>query len=324
MKKLLLMFFSLVLLVGLGFAGYGYVKYQNMVERWYMPLEPGEYAGEKKNKPPAEEKVELAPFTVLLLGVDSREGEKKSRSDTIMLAAVHPKNQKAVLMSIPRDTLADIPGYGQDKFNHSMFYGGPPLVKQTMENFFDIKVDHYAAVDFDGFIKIVDALGGVEVNVKRRMKYHDPVDGTSIDLQPGLQLLDGENALDYARFRKSDIGSAASDFDRMDRQQEIIRKIADKATELSSVFKVFKMMDILGEHVKTDFTEEKIRGLFLQFRNFSSSSIKSVEIQGTNRRIPMHGYNLWFYLVDQEERNRIKTIIEDTLAGSEPNVTTAK
>ncbi|MEW9670779.1 LCP family protein [Ammoniphilus sp. 3BR4] len=309
-----------------GVAGYGYYKYKDMTEQWYEPLEGERHEEQEppsKGKPQDKEqekaeKVELDSFCVMLLGVDTR-GERKSRSDTMMLAAVNPMLQKVTLLSIPRDTLANIPGYGKDKFNHAMFYGGPPLVKKTMENFFDIQVDHYITLDFEGFTKLVDEFGGIDVDVKRRMKYYDPTDGTNIDIKAGPQKLDGKQALDYARFRKSDIGSDASDFDRMDRQQEVVRKLVDKATSFASILRIFHIMEILGENVKMDFREDEVRKLASLFRNFSSSGIATVEVQGTNERMPMHGYNMWVYRVSPEEKKRIQGIIQDTLeTPSEP------
>ncbi|HJV44419.1 MAG TPA: LCP family protein [Bacillota bacterium] len=323
MRKAFLFTMLIFILGGIGASGFGYYKYRNMVDQWYQPLEIKKYAeivgtqsSNKINEVEIKKEKPLEPFNLLLLGVDSRQGEQKSRSDTIMLASVNPNTNKVSLVSIPRDTLAEIPGHGSDKFNHSMFYGGPSLTKETMEKFFGIHVDHYITVDFEGFTKIVDALGGVEVNVKRRMKYHDPMDGTRIDIQPGLQVLDGKNTLDYARFRKSDIGSAASDFDRMQRQQEVLRKVSEKASNLTTYFKLFTMMDILREHVKTDLREDEIRKLAITFRNFQSSNIASAEIKGINKRMRAHGYNMWFYVVDDQERERIKTIVKQTLSGT--------
>lgn len=331
MKKVTIALVALFILVSLTVAGYGYDKYVDMTEKWYEPLQEQtsqeqfrdeEVQNENKEntridqskKPEQEEKVTLDAFNVLLLGVDQREGESVARSDTIILASVNPRLQKLLLLSIPRDTLAEIPGRGQDKFNHSMFYGGTVLVKKTMEQFFDIEVHRYVSVDFEGFTKMIDTLGGIEIEVKRRMKYSDPSDGTNIDLKPGLQVLSGKEALDYARFRLSDIGSDASDFERMQRQQEVIRKAMDKATNLTSVFKSFVLMDILGDHIKTNLKEEEIRKLAVLFKDFSSSNVNTAEMKGTNQRMRMHGYNLWFYKVDPEERQRIRKLIEENLS----------
>ena len=319
MRKAIVFTFLFFFLISTGVAGYGYLKYRHMTDQWYQPL-PAEQIGDKvesgkepRQPPlPKEEAPHIKPFTIMILGIDSR-GETKARSDTMMLAAVNPALQKVSLLSIPRDTLVSIPGYGRDKFNHSMFYGGPPLVKKTIENFFDIGVDHYVTIDFEGFTKLVDEVGGVEVDVKRRMKYHDPTDGTIIDLHPGVQKLDGKQALDYARFRKSDIGSDASDFDRMARQQEVVKQVAETGSRFSTVLRVFNLMNILEEHVKTDITGEEIRKLAILFKNFSSSSMETIELKGTSQRIPKHGYNLWFHVVSEKEKERIRTIVQQTL-----------
>lgn len=334
MKKFFLLLLLLFILVGVGISWYGYSRYKDMVNQGYQPLSSenqGMVSDEESNK--ADEREEkakeleepeepetIAPFTLMILGVDTREGERKSRSDTMMLAAVNPKQHKVSLLSIPRDTLAQIPGHGHDKFNHSMFYGGPTLVKETIEQFFNIPVDHYIMVDFQGFTKIVDALGGITVDVGRRMKYHDPVDGTKIDIMPGEQVLNGKKALDYARFRKSDIGSASSDFDRMQRQQEVVRQVAEKATNITSLFKVFTMMGILKEHVKTDLKEAEIRRLAVQFHNFHSSQISTINLRGTNKRMPAHGFSLWFYVVEDKEKKRISDEIKKTLSLDSSNI----
>lgn len=319
MRKAILLTFLFFFLVSTVVAGYGYLKYKHMTDQWYQPLQPEVQKVEVSPPTPPqektvrlEEKPEIKPFTMMILGVDSR-GERKARSDTMMLAAVNPERQKVTLLSIPRDTLVRIPGYGRDKFNHSMFYGGPSLVKKTIENFFEIEVDHYVTIDFEGFTKLVDELGGVEVEVKRRMKYHDPMDGTAIDLRPGVQHLNGKQTLDYARFRKSDIGSDASDFDRMARQQEVVKQLAERASRVSSAFRVFNVMRILGEHVKTDFSENKIRKLAILFKDFSSTNMEIVELKGTSQRLPKHGYNLWFHVVNDEEKKRIHDIVQQTL-----------
>ncbi|RKD23833.1 hypothetical protein BEP19_05230 [Ammoniphilus oxalaticus] len=320
MKRAIVVTLLIGFLMSVGLTGYGYFKYTRMTGEWFEPLhsiQSDQWRQDEEPSPPNEQKKKeqrprLDPFTIMILGVDTR-GEKKARSDTIILAAVNPTSQQVKLLSIPRDTLVKIPGYGQDKFNHAMFYGGAPLVKQTIEDFLGIKVDRYATIDFEGFIKLVDSLDGVKVDVKRRMKYRDPSDGTEIDLHPGLQQLDGKQALDYARFRKSEIGSDASDFDRMDRQQEVMKQLADKATRFTTLFRVFKLMDILEEHVKTDLTSDEIGRLAILFKGFSSSEIETMELGGTSRRMPKHGYNLWFHVVSDEEKKRIQHLIQKTL-----------
>ncbi|GAB7388735.1 hypothetical protein BSNK01_25730 [Bacillaceae bacterium] len=304
-------FIGLLLTLG-GLTVYGIDKYYDMLDQWYA----GESNGQGALSDEEDASKELRPKTIMILGVDSREGEQ-ARSDTMMLAAINPDKGTAFLVSIPRDTYAEIPGNGYTRFNHSMAYGGPSLVKETMERFLDVPVDNYVTIDFEGFRRIIDELGGIEVNVKKRMKYHDPADGTDIDLYPGLQVLDGDNALDYARYRKSDIGIADTDFERIERQHEVIRAVIDKANDLSSLFKIFSLMDILGEHVKTDLTPDEITSLVKAYRDFSPDRLATETIKGYSTRKMVGGYNLWVYVVSDEEKMRIKEIIDHVLQGKE-------
>jgi polyisoprenyl-teichoic acid--peptidoglycan teichoic acid transferase len=327
MKKIILMAASLVILVVIGFSSYGFYKYKSMTSKWYEPLVLPSQPNSIKEAPPNIDQTEnetgdlnqdqpaLKPFNIMILGVDGRKGEKKFRSDTMMLAAINPKQKKVALVSIPRDTLVKIPGHREDKFNHSMFFGGPTLVKRTMEDFFDVQVHHYVMVDFDGFVKLINALGGVEINVNRRMKYHDPTDGTKINLKPGLQILNGKQALDYARFRKSEIGRDSTDLERMERQRDVIRSISQKAVTFSSALKIFRIMDILGDHVKTDLSENEIHQLIRLFKDIPANSINSVEMKGTGKRIYKHGYHLWFYVIDEKEKQRVQALIKGVLGG---------
>jgi LCP family protein required for cell wall assembly len=314
--KIVLRIGMVVLIAAIAVAGYGFYQYNHMIKRWYEPLPgSGESAGENDAKQPVEKKLPIAniePFTLMIVGVDSR-GEAKARSDTMMVAAVNPGRKEVFLFSIPRDTYAYIPGYGYDKFNHAMFYGGPDLLKKTIESFFGFEINHYVTVDFEGFKKIIDELGGIEIDVKRRMLYHDPSDGTVIDIKPGRQIMDGETALDYARFRMSDNGVHDSDFERIKRQQEVIRQVIDKGNDITALPKIFTIMDVLGEHVRTDLTERQIRGLYLKMHNLSPDDLHTTSLAGTSKRMWAHGYSLWFYVVSDEEKQRVRQQVQSYL-----------
>ncbi|MCF6092591.1 LCP family protein [Microaerobacter geothermalis] len=320
MKKFFLYMVTILILSSFFLVGYGAYQYNTLNNRWYQPLNPpsvedhGTTGTDHSSEPqPVTEREPMEPFTILMMGVDSR-GEKNSRSDTIMLAAVNPEKQKVLLFSLPRDTYVNIPGYGYEKLNHSMFFGGPGLVKQTVEKFLDIKIDHYVTVDFEGFRLVIDELGGIEIDVEKRMKYIDPTDGTNIDLQPGEQILDGKNALDYARYRLSSIGGNDSDFQRMERQQKVIKAMIDKGTQFTSLFKVFSIMDIMGDHVRTDLTQKQISTLITRFADFSSDKIETTDVRGVSQRMPYtENLSLWFYVVDDGEKARLKEMIEKVL-----------
>jgi LCP family protein required for cell wall assembly len=294
-------------LVAVAYTAY---EYKQMTRKWYAPIDGRAQEATKQAAlalPPRDLLTgtePLKPFVALILGVDSRDGER-ARSDTMMLAAIHPAKQSAYLLSIPRDSYMDLPGKGHDKVNHAMAFGGPKLVKESLEKFLDVKIDRYVSIDFDGFRQIVDEVGGVSVDVKKRMKYSDPSDDTYIDLQPGLQSLSGEQALDYARYRKSDLGKEDSDYQRITRQQEIIQALAAKGTSAEVYTKAFSLMEIMGRHVKTDLTDREIASLLLSYGDPTPNTIKTDTLIGQDERIWHNGILGWYHLVPSTERERV-------------------
>lgn len=216
---------------------------------------------------------------VLLLGVDSR-GEEISRTDTIMIGQYDPDNQTAKLASIMRDTYVEIPGYGNNKINASFAFGGPELLRKTIATNFGIETEYYAIVDFKGFTQIVDTISpdGVEVNVEKRMFYRDRNATTYIDLYPGVQKLDGEQLLDYARFRHD----RESDFGRVRRQQEVISLLKDELISFNGVMKAPRLIGTLQPFIKTNMKSSKILTLGTDFLVNAPDEIESF-------RIPVEG-----------------------------------
>ncbi|MBQ7454044.1 MAG: LCP family protein, partial [Selenomonadaceae bacterium] len=154
--------------------------------------------------------------TIIIMGVDVRKDDV-GRSDTLMIATVDPRIDQATLLSIPRDTRVRIRGRGYDKINAAFAYGGVELTTSTVENFLGIDIDHYIMIDTSSFVKIIDAIGGVDIDVEKRMVYEDPWDdngGLVIDLYPGQQHMDGKTAVTYVRYRDSE-----GDIGRVKRQQ---------------------------------------------------------------------------------------------------------
>ena len=160
----------------------------------------------------------LENINILLVGCDQRDSEV-ARADTIMLATLRPVDKEVSLLSIPRDTLAKIPGHGTTKINHSMAYGGMDMLKETVEDLLDVKVDYTMQVNFEAFKSIIDAIGGVTIDVEARM--YKPTE--NIDLQPGLQHLNGYDALAYVRWR----GDGSADLGRIERQQKFLAAVVD-------------------------------------------------------------------------------------------------
>jgi LCP family protein required for cell wall assembly len=180
--------------------------------------------------------------TVLLLGLDYRDwqsGEKYSRSDTMILLTLDPLSKSAGILSIPRDMWVAIPGFQHGKINTAYFLGdayklpggGPGLAVKTVEKFVGVPINYYAQVDFEAFVRFIDEIGGVKINVPQKITV-DLLGGgakTKKTLQPGVQTLPGEWALAYARMRYTENG----DFDRADRQQQVILAVRDKVLNLN-------------------------------------------------------------------------------------------
>ncbi|MBO6244887.1 MAG: LCP family protein, partial [Anaerovibrio sp.] len=177
---------------------------------------------EKANLMTAKDKI-----IVMIMGVDEREGDV-GRSDTLMVATLDPKKKKAALLSIPRDTRVKIKGYGFDKINAAYAYGGHELTRDTVEDLIGVHMEHHILINIKSFKKIIDAIGGVDINVEKRMYYEDVWDddgGLLIDLQPGLQHMDGDTAITYVRYRDEE-----GDIGRIRRQQKFMQAVMDKVT----------------------------------------------------------------------------------------------
>ncbi|MBI4733567.1 MAG: LCP family protein, partial [Rubrobacteridae bacterium] len=184
------------------------------------------------------------PVTFLLLGSDTRgvAGEP-ARSDTIMVLRMNPEKKIGYLISIPRDSWVKIEGHGKKKINAAFQYGGPSLMIDTVREFTGLDINHYAIVDFQGFKEIVDALGGIDIDVEKDLRDRK----LQMDLHPGYQHLDGEEALKYVRIRHCD-----DDFGRIGRQQKFLKAVMDKLLRLSSVFRVPQLANIASQNIRTD------------------------------------------------------------------------
>jgi LCP family protein required for cell wall assembly len=182
--------------------------------------------------------------TILVMGLDYRdwEGEGPSRTDTMMLVTMDPTTRTAGMLSIPRDLWVNVPGFDYGKINTAYYLGelynlpggGPGLAVQTVENLLGIDINYYAQIDFSAFENFIDQIGGIDVEVPYEMTV-DPIGpGNTVTLEPGTQHLDGPAALAYARNRDT----WGSDFDRADRQQQVIMAIFDKITSLGTLPKL--------------------------------------------------------------------------------------
>ena len=194
--------------------------------------------------------------TILVMGLDLRdyEGEGPSRTDTMMLVTMDPVSRTAGMLSIPRDLWVNIPGFDYGKINTAYYLGemydlpggGPGLAVQTVEELSGVDINYYAQVDFSAFENFISEIGGVKVDIPYEISV-DPIGPhNTVTLQPGLQTLDGQTALAYARNRET----FGSDFDRADRQQQVVMAIFDQITSLGTLPKLIANSPIIYNNLK--------------------------------------------------------------------------
>ena len=211
-------------------------------------------AKENKVEPiaPVEFKADVEHETVknyLLLGIDAR-GEEKSRTDTMMLLSWNQKTNTIKIVSFMRDIYADIPNHQSYKLNTAYFLGGLQLLKETLNNMFDIPIHHYALIDFKNFETLVDIIApnGVEIDVEKDMSKY-----IEVPLKKGQQRLNGKELLGYARFRMD----AEGDFGRVARQQKVIEALKDQVISINSIKNIPKFVGATQGYVTTDVTNKE-------------------------------------------------------------------
>jgi polyisoprenyl-teichoic acid--peptidoglycan teichoic acid transferase len=219
------------------------------------------------------------PENILIVGSDKRasEPEDPGRSDTTMLLRLDPDQNAIALMSIPRDLKVEIPGYGTGKFNEAYSYGGPKLVLQTVKELTGLPINHVVNVDYLGFVRAVDAIDCVYVDVDRRY-YHSNIgvpaseEYAEINVQPGYQLLCGKKALQYVRYRHTD-----TDLVRAARQQDFLSAARQRVPVSKLVLGQNDLIDIFTEYTTSDISDTEtmlqVLKLFIASRN---AAIKEV------------------------------------------------
>ncbi|RXI98258.1 LytR family transcriptional regulator [Anaerobacillus alkaliphilus] len=270
-RKIIILTVLIFILLALSAAAYTTNQYEKAREESIRLIE-------ENNGKQSEEDIEffgdddVADYIhVLLVGVDNEDGGP-ARTDTIMVAQYQPKNGKAKLISLMRDSYVSIPGYRNNKINTAFFLGGPELLRKTIKENFDIDIHYYALVDFNGFTRVVDIISpnGIEVDIARRMFYEDTAGGLYINFEPGVQRLNGKEALQYVRFRND----RDNDFGRVRRQQEVLSILKDDLISLSGITRLPKLLGAVEPFITTNIQNSQ----FLDYgRNFFLNPIDSVE-----------------------------------------------
>lgn len=229
---------------------------------------------------------------ILLLGIDQRDNEIDKgpwRTDTMILVSIDPATQSASMLSIPRDLWVTIPGYGENRINTAHATGdlrqypggGVALAKKTVWYTFGVPVHFYVRINFAGFEKLVDAIGGLTIDVETPLhdeSYPDEDYGTMVvDIPAGVQQMDGQTALQYARSRHG-----RTDFDRMSRQQQVILAARDKVLSLNiPLMRIPQLIELAGNSVQTDLKLDEMVALAGILRNINRDNIRHGVVDDT-------------------------------------------
>jgi LCP family protein required for cell wall assembly len=237
--KIIVIVLSSIVLIGCLGAG-GVFLYINTINKTINSLTTSEV---ENILTPIESSQE--PVTILILGLDTRDTENdRGRADIIMLLYLNPEETTGSLLSIPRDTLVEIPGHGEDKINAAYAYGGEELMIKTINFFLEAEINHYVTLDFDGFIQLIDALGGVDIKIERPLV--DPKSGANFSA--GNHHLTGEQALSYTRSRSTELG----DIGRIQRQQQLFKELLKQKLDVRYLSSVPYYFNILIDNTRTD------------------------------------------------------------------------
>lgn len=289
--KIAAMFVMLVILALGTYVAYLWDKVQNNLDKVADPV---------VKEVPKEELAEAKPVGLLLLGLDTRAKIGGMNTDVMMAAVFNPKSKTATVVSIPRDSDLALEGYKKQKAN--AFYNGFlqmarnrenlegdearkyafGQMKEMMTEFFGVPFDYTVLLDFQAFIDVVDALGGVRVYVDQDMRYWDNADGTDIDLKKGDQVLDGEEALGFVRYRKSKNGEtpSSSDFERNERQDRLLGAIIDKLKSLGTAARVGNLLDAVGDNVLSDIPKSQIENMIATYFGISRQNVRFIALTG--------------------------------------------
>ena len=251
----------------------------------------------------------MEPYNVLILGVDARPEETQFRSDSMILAHIDPATKRAWLVSIPRDTLATVPGYGDRKINDAHFFGGPALTIKTVSQFTGLKINHYVELNFNGFKRAVDGMGGVWVDVPvaindidaERSPHH-----RAAKVPAGYQLLDGEHALTFVRARHQ---FKDQDFSRMKDQQIFFKAMAEQMSKTSNVAQIPGIVTAVAPYIRTDMNLMDMIKTGLALREAGGKNVYTTTVMG-EWKVPVPGGQGYIY----PDKVGLATIVSDIKA----------
>ncbi|MDP9750597.1 LCP family protein [Thermoanaerobacter pentosaceus] len=297
MRKVLKVISAILLLslLSAGVGGYIFLKSLNPSDSFLM-----QRSSENTNSETIQK------INILVLGVDETSPTDPKRSDTMILLSYNPKTNKAYILSIPRDTMIKLDKYGTQKINAAYPIGGPQLAMDTVSQLIGEPVDYYVKIGYEGFKQLVDDLGGVEMNVPVDMNYDDYAGNLHIHLKKGVQLLDGEKALQLVRFRH---GYAEQDLERVKVQREFLLAMFEKAKNPSTLLKIHRILKTINQYVETNIPPVTMLKYADYILKLDKENIKTATLPGT----PQYVNGIAYYITDPQE-------IQEFIANLDRNV----
>jgi len=236
-------------------------------------------------------------INILVMGIDTASGWR-ARSDSINLVHINYADRRIGILAIPRDTLVDIPGYGQDKINHAHMYGGPELSCLTVSNFLKVPVHYYIDINFPLFMNLVDSIGGVTVDVEKPLYYSDNAGSLHINLRAGPQRLSGYQAMGYVRFRHDN----ASDWGRIDRQHKFFQALVREVSKPSNLWKTPLLAYGVSSNIRTNLGPMQVLKLAMGASSiYRNGRVDTGTIPGGGARLA-RGY---FILTDEAGKQKV-------------------
>ena len=263
---------------------------------------------------------DLHPISILILGLDASEDGAPERSDTMMVATINPDEESVKLVSIPRDTLITLPNSDRiEKFNAVYPIYGINGLKEFVSDYLQIPIHFHATLSFQGLVDLVDAVGGITVDSPLAFTVQDSEENSSaIAIDKGIQRLDGERALGYARMRKQD---PRGDFGRQERQREVIGALFDELLSFSSLTKVTPILNAIQPNLETNMSPQQIMSVAT---NYSSAArdLESIEMTGVADYVyvPSYGQELYFWIPYEETLASIQTTLREHLGLKDRNI----
>lgn len=255
-----------------------------------------------------EDKTE--PFYMVLLGSDARNKDEASRSDVMMLARVDPETATVTLVSIPRDTMVELPEHGRSKINAAFAYDGAAGAVRAVKDFAGVPISHYAEIDFEGLKRVVDKLGGVDVDVP--VSNNQTTNG-SASIVAGKQHMNGEQALSFARER---YGYTEGDFQRSENQRILLQAIIDEVMSRSPS-EIPSLVESLAQSVSTDFSLTEIVSLANVFRTADGVTVYSAMVPSSTLTIDDVSYVV-------TDRGGWSAMMANVKAGLDPKADTVR